>query len=101
MIIGVPREIKTEENRVAVTPAGVTAFAARGHKVLLQKGAGLGSGLTDRAYEAAGAIIVESAKGVWEKVEMVMKVKEPQESEYPLLRQGLILFTYLHLAANE
>ena len=101
MIIGVPREIKTEENRVAVTPAGVTAFAARGHKVLLQKGAGLGSGLTDRAYEAAGAMIVESAKEVWEKVEMVMKVKEPQESEYPLLRQGLILFTYLHLAANE
>src|SRR5689334_11864374 len=101
MIIGVPTEIKTEENRVAVTPAGVTAFAARGHKVLLQKGAGLGSGLTDRAYEAAGAIMVESAREVWEKVEMVMKVKEPQESEYPLLRQGLILFTYLHLAANE
>jgi len=101
MMIGVPREIKTEENRVAVTPAGVTAFAARGHKVLLQKGAGLGSGLTDRAYEAAGAMIVESAREVWEKVEMVMKVKEPEESEYPLLRQGLILFTYLHLAANE
>ena len=101
MIIGVPSEIKTEENRVAVTPAGVTAFAARGHKVLLQKGAGLGSGLTDRAYEAAGAMIVESAREVWEKVEMVMKVKEPQESEYPMLRQGLILFTYLHLAANE
>ena len=101
MIIGVPREIKTEENRVAVTPAGVTAFAARNHKVLLQKGAGLGSGLTDRAYEAAGAMIVESATEVWEKAEMVMKVKEPQESEYPLLREGLILFTYLHLAANE
>src|SRR5690349_16751752 len=101
MIIGVPTEIKTEENRVSVTPAGVTAFAARGHKVLLQKGAGLGSGLTDRAYEAAGAIIVESAKEVWEKAEVVMKVKEPQESEYPLLREGLILFTYLHLAASE
>ncbi len=101
MIIGVPREIKTEENRVAVTPAGVTAFAARNHKVLLQKGAGLGSGLTDRAYEAAGAIIVESAEEVWEKAELVMKVKEPQEAEYPLLREGLILFTYLHLAANE
>jgi alanine dehydrogenase len=101
MIIGVPKEIKTEENRVAVTPAGVTAFVARNHKVVLQRGAGLGSGLSDRAYEAAGAIIFESAKEVWEKAEMVMKVKEPQESEYPLLREGLILFTYLHLAANE
>ena len=101
MIIGVPREIKTEENRVAVTPAGVTAFAARNHKVLLEQGAGMGSGLTDRAYEAAGAIIVESATDVWGKADIVMKVKEPQESEYPLLREGLILFTYLHLAANE
>ena len=100
MIIGVPKEIKTEENRVAVTPTGVTAFVGRNHKVLLQQGAGLGSGLTDRAYEAAGAIIVESAE-VWQQAEMIMKVKEPQQSEYPLLRPGLILFTYLHLAANE
>ena len=101
MIIGVPKEIKTEENRVAVTPAGVTAFVARGHKVLLQKGAGLGSGLSDRAYETAGAIVADSAKQVWEQADMIMKVKEPQESEYPQLREGLILFTYLHLAANE
>jgi len=101
MIIGVPREIKTEENRVAVTPTGVSAFVARNHKVLVEKGAGLGSRLTDRVYESAGAALVESAKEVWQQADLIMKVKEPQESEYPLMRSGLILFTYLHLAANE
>ena len=101
MIIGVPKEIKTEENRVAVTPTGVAGFVARSHKVLIQKGAGLGSALTDRAYESAGATIVETAEDVWQQADMIMKVKEPQVSEYPLLRPGLILFTYLHLAANE
>jgi alanine dehydrogenase len=101
MIIGVPKEIKTEENRVAVTPTGVAAFVTRNHKVLIQKGAGLGSGLTDRAYEAAGATMADSAADVWQQADMIMKVKEPQESEFPFLRRGLILFTYLHLAANE
>src|SRR4030095_1319637 len=101
MIIGVPKEIKTEENRVAVTPTGVAGFVARNHKVLIQKGAGLGSGLTDRAYESAGATMVETAEDVWRQVDMIMKVKEPQVAEYPLLRPGLILFTYLHPAANE
>ena len=101
MIIGVPKEIKTEENRVAVTPTGVAGFVARNHKVLIQKGAGLGSGLTDRAYESAGATMVETAEDVWQQADMIMKVKEPQVAEYPLLRPGLILFTYLHLAANE
>jgi alanine dehydrogenase len=101
MIIGVPKEIKTEENRVAVTPTGVAGFVARNHKVLIQKSAGLGSGLTDRAYESAGATIVDLAKEVWEQADLIMKVKEPRESEFPLMRQGLILFTYLHLAANE
>jgi len=101
MIIGVPKEIKTEENRVAVTPTGVAGFVARNHKVLIQKGAGLGSGLTDRAYESAGATMVETAEDVWHQADMIMKVKEPQVAEYPLLRPGLILFTYLHLAANE
>lgn len=101
MIIGVPREIKTEENRVAVTPTGVAAFVGRNHKVFVEKGAGLGSGLTNRAYESAGAALVESAQEVWQNAAMIMKVKEPQESEYPFLRSGLILFTYLHLAANE
>src|SRR5919109_1996075 len=101
MIIGVPQEIKTEENRVAVTPTGVVGFVARNHKVLIQKGAGLGSGLTDRTYEVSGATMVESAEEVWQRADMIMKVKEPQESEYPLMRSGQILFTYLHLAANE
>jgi alanine dehydrogenase len=101
MIVGVPKEIKTEESRVAVTPTGVAAFVARGHKVLVQKGAGSGSGLTDRAYAAAGALLADSAKEVWDDADLIMKVKEPLPSEFPLLRQGLILFTYLHLAASE
>jgi alanine dehydrogenase len=74
MIIGVPKEIKTEENRVAVTPTGVAGFVARSHRVLIQKGAGLGSGLSDRAYERAGATIVESAATIWQQSEMIMKV---------------------------
>jgi alanine dehydrogenase len=101
VIVGVPKEIKTEENRVAVTPTGVAGFVSREHRVLIEKGAGLGSGLTDRAYEVAGATLVESAKEVWNQSDLIMKVKEPQISEFPLLRRGLILFTYLHLAANE
>jgi alanine dehydrogenase len=101
VIVGVPKEIKTEENRVAVTPTGVAAFTARGHKALVQKGAGAGSGFTDRAYEAAGAILGESGEAIWAQSELVMKVKEPQPSEFLFLRPGLILFTYLHLAANE
>ena len=92
MIIGVPKEIKTEENRVAVTPTGVVGFVARGHRVLIQKGAGLGSGLSDRAYEGAGATIVESPAIIWQQSDMIMKVKEPQETEFPFMRQGLILF---------
>ena len=101
MIIGVPKEIKTEENRVAVTPTGVAAFISRGHRVLVEKGAGNGSGLSDRAYENCGATMIDSADEVWNQSELIMKVKEPQPSEFPLLRKGLILFTYLHLAANE
>jgi alanine dehydrogenase len=101
MIVGVPKEIKTEENRVAVTPTGVAGFAARSHKVLIEKSAGRGSGLTDQAYESAGAIIVDTAKEVWQQADMIMKVKEPQPSEFPLMRGSQILFTYLHLAAAE
>src|SRR5262245_57861095 len=101
MIVGVPREIKTEENRVAVTPTGVAALVSRGHKVLIEKGAGEGSVLTNRAYEVAGATLTDSAQEVWGQADLIMKVKEPQPSEFPLLRKGLILFTYLHLAANE
>jgi alanine dehydrogenase len=101
MIVGVPKEIKTEENRVAVTPTGVAAFTARGHKVFVQQGAGAVSGFTDRAYEAAGAILIDSGEAIWVQSDLVMKVKEPQPSEFPFLRPGMILFTYLHLAANE
>jgi alanine dehydrogenase len=101
VIIGVPKEIKTEENRVAVTPTGVAGFVVRAHQVLIQKGAGAGSGLSDGAYKNAGATIVESAQSIWQQADMIMKVKEPQESEFPHMRAGSILFTYLHLAANE
>ena len=101
MIVGVPKEIKTEENRVAVTTTGVAGFVARHHSVLIEKGAGAGSGFTDLAYQNAGATIVASAQEVWEHSDMIMKVKEPQESEFSLMRPGLILFTYLHLAAAE
>jgi alanine dehydrogenase len=101
MIIGVPKEIKTEENRVAVTPTGVAGFVARKHQVLIQKNAGSGSGLSDANYQAAGATIVDSFKEVWDRADLIMKVKEPQQSEFPLMRQGQILFTYLHLAAAE
>ena len=100
MILGIPREIKTDENRVAMTPAGVGALRRRGHTVLVERGAGLGSGLDDRAYRAAGARILPSAAAVWRKADLVLKVKEPISSEFRFLRPGLILFTYLHLAAS-
>ena len=101
MVVGVPKEIKTEENRVAVTPTGVSAFIARNHKVLIEKSAGAGSGFSDQAYAGTGAQIVASAKEVWDQADLIMKVKEPLPSEFSLLRKGLMLFTYLHLAANE
>ncbi|MGG2064063.1 MULTISPECIES: alanine dehydrogenase [unclassified Bacillus (in: firmicutes)] len=97
MRIGVPTEIKNNENRVAMTPAGVVHLIHNGHEVFVQKGAGLGSGFTDEAYVEAGATIVETAQEAWNQ-EMVMKVKEPIASEYGYFREGLILFTYLHLA---
>jgi len=101
MIIGVPTEIKAEENRVALTPAGVAAFCSHDHTVLVQSGAGMGSNITDAAYRAAGARIVTSAAAVWQRAGMILKVKEPQPSEFRFLRPGLILFTYLHLAAAK
>jgi alanine dehydrogenase len=97
MIIGVPKEIKNNENRVGITPAGVTDFVKNGHEIRIEKGAGLGSGFTDLDFTEAGATIVSSATEVWAQ-EMVMKVKEPLPSEYQYFREGLILFTYLHLA---
>ncbi|MDN5386985.1 MULTISPECIES: alanine dehydrogenase [Bacillus] len=100
MIIGIPKEIKNNENRVAITPAGVVALKKSGHQVLIEQGAGLGSGFEDADYKAAGAEILVEAKDVWAKADMVMKVKEPISSEYGYFRKGLVLFTYLHLAAE-
>jgi alanine dehydrogenase len=100
MFIGVPKEIKNNENRVALTPAGVVSFLNAGHKVLIEKDAGIGSGFTNDDYAKAGAEILEGAEQVWTKADMIMKVKEPLSSEYNYFRQGLILFTYLHLAAE-
>lgn len=98
MIVGVPKEIKSDEDRVALTPAGVQAFNAEGHKVLIQKGAGLGSGITDESYESAGAELLDDPSQIFQQADMVLKVKEPLPEEYPLLRENLILMTYLHLA---
>ena len=100
MIIGVPKEIKNRENRVGLVPAGVRALTARGHRVLVEKNAGVGSGITDEAYQKAGATLVPTAQDTW-AADMVIKVKEPLSSEFELLRPGQILFTYLHLAAEK
>ncbi len=101
MIVGVLKEIKPEERRVALTPAGVAALVSHDHRVLVQRGAGAGSDLHDHDYRAAGARIIDSAAQVWRRAEMVLKVKEPQHSEIKYLRPGLILFTYLHLAPDQ
>ena len=98
MVIGVPKEIKTLENRVAMTPGGVESLVKRGHTVLVERGAGVGSGLSDAEYERAGAELV-SREEAW-GAEMVVKVKEPQAGECAMLRDGQLLFTYLHLAAD-
>ncbi|KUO76660.1 MAG: alanine dehydrogenase [Desulfosporosinus sp. BRH_c37] len=97
MIIGVPKEIKNNENRVGVTPSGVIAFLNNGHEVWIESNAGVGSGFTDQDYELSGAKIVPSARDVW-SANMVIKVKEPLPEEYGYFREGLILYTYLHLA---
>lgn len=100
MIIGVPKEIKDNENRVAISPAGIDAFVEAGHEVLIETGAGEGSGFFDEVFIEHGAKIAQSAEEVWSSAEMVLKVKEPQPSEYRYFREDLILFTYLHLAAE-
>ncbi len=100
MIIGVPKEIKNNENRVAITPAGVMSFVKSGHEVFIETNAGIGSGFTNGDFVGAGATLLENASEVWQKAEMVMKVKEPLPEEYDYFREGLILFTYLHLAAE-
>ncbi|MDQ6656073.1 MAG: alanine dehydrogenase [Verrucomicrobiota bacterium] len=101
MIIGVPKEIKEQEHRVALLPSTATTLTRRGHTVLVQKSAGVGSGYPDEAYTQVGAQIVDSAEEVFARADMIVKVKEPQPSECAMLRKGQILFTYLHLAASR
>ena len=101
MIIGVPKEIKVQEYRVALLPSGVYQLTKRGHQVVVERGAGAGSGFPDSEYEQAGVTLVDTHAGVFEKADLVVKVKEPLPSEYKLLRKGQILFTYLHLAADR
>ncbi|MBF4631383.1 alanine dehydrogenase [Clavibacter michiganensis subsp. phaseoli] len=101
MKVGIPTEIKNNENRVAATPAGVHELVRRGHEVLVQEGAGLGSSITDADYVEAGATIVATADEVWGAADLLLKVKEPIAEEYPRMRAGQTLFTYLHLAASR
>ena len=101
MVIGLPKEIKNNEFRVGLTPGLVSAYVQAGHTVLVEKGAGLGAGFSDQEYVDAGAGIEAEAASVWAKADMIVKVKEPIECEYPYFRKDLILYTYLHLAADE
>ena len=98
MLIGIPKEIKNNENRVALTPAGIHSLVQKGHQVLVETIAGLGSGFTDADYKAQGATIVTTAAETW-TADLVVKVKEPLAAEYGFLRDDLLLFTYLHMAA--
>ena len=101
MIIGVPKEIKLQEHRVALLPSAVYQLIKRGHQVVVERSAGAGSGYPDADYESAGAEMISEHKAVFDKADLIIKVKEPMESEYALLRRGQILFTYLHLAASR
>jgi alanine dehydrogenase len=101
MLVGIPKEIKADEYRVAIVPAGVEELTRAGHQVLIQKGAGLGSGIRDEEYARHGAEIVESAAEVWRRAELIVKVKEPLPPEWPLLQPGQTVFTFFHFAADE
>lgn len=101
MRVAIPTEIKNNENRVAITPAGVHELVRRGHEVFIQKGAGIGSGFTDSDFEAQGAKLLATAEEVWATGDLLLKVKEPIKSEYSLMRKDQVLFTYLHLAASK
>ncbi len=101
MIIGVPKEIKSNENRVALVPAGAESLVQAGHSVIVEKSAGDGSGFTDDAYVTAGATMIDGPDEVWQRAEMIMKVKEPIEPEWPRMREGQLIFTYFHFAASE
>ena len=101
MNIGVPKEIKNNEFRVAITPIGVREFTNRGHRVIIESGAGVGSAITDSDYKSVGAEIVATADEVWQRGELILKVKEPIQAEYSRMRSDQTLFTYLHLAASR
>src|SRR6266550_1303188 len=101
MKIGVPKEIKTNENRIALVPAGAESLIGGGHSVLVETGAGIGSGFADAAYTAVGAQIAPDAATVWKNSDMIMKVKEPIGTEWPHMRRGQLIFTYFHFAADE
>ena len=101
MIVGVPKEIKPGENRVALVPAGAHDLVKAGHRVLVEKGAGLGSGFDDSAYKSVGADIIEDPDALWAEAELIIKVKEPIAVEYPRIKPDHVLFTYFHFAASE
>ncbi len=101
MIVGIPKEIKREEKRVAITPEGVSALGLHGHRVIIESGAGIGSGISDEAYRRGGAEVLSDVEDLWAEAELVLKVKEPLGEEYGRMREGQILFTYLHLAASR
>jgi alanine dehydrogenase len=101
MIVGVPREIKSDEYRIAMLPVGAEELTTAGHRVLIEAGAGLGSGISDAQYASAGATIVADSASIWNQADLVVKVKEPQPAEIPHLRSGQVLFTYFHFAADE
>ncbi len=101
MIIGVPKEIKTNENRIALVPAGCELLVGKGHEVLVERGAGVGSGFSDDQYESAGGKIVAAPEDVWARAELIMKVKEPIAVEWPRMRRGQVIYTYFHFAAAQ
>src|SRR5690606_3791520 len=101
MTIGIPKEIKNNENRVAITPAGTQEFVRRGHTVIIERSAGVGSGFNDDEHVGAGAKIIDSAEEVFASADMIMKVKEPVEPEYKLIRKGQLVFTYFHFASHQ
>jgi alanine dehydrogenase len=101
MDIGIPREIKTREGRVALTPAGAAVLVQHGHRVYVEKGAGLGSGVSDAAFEHSGAVVLDARTALWDAAQMIVKVKEPLDSEYACMHEGQILLTFLHLAASR
>ena len=101
MILGIPKEIKPDESRVALIPVGVEEMVKHGHTVIIEKGAGLGSGISDQEYKKAGAKLVNSSKEIYDKAQFIMKVKEPLPEEYHFLKEDQIVFTFFHFATSR